>query len=116
MGRGKTPRGAQAKRLTLSHSSKDIEVKIKTSTTITYPGDGSNSKDVAEQKKIIKLVDVVVSTIPSIYAGQAITVTDGEVYAKGIYVGRVPERTGVTQGNGKIHKLDSETGEVWIKI
>lgn len=116
MGRGKSERKKKAPALTTTRKVLVMEPQIKTSSSITDIVGGPSVSKTSNKKKLIKLVDVVSSALPRISNGQSVSVVDGDVYANDLLIGRVPEQEGITTGTGKIHRVDSEAGEVWIKI
>lgn len=116
MGRGKSGKKKQAPALTTTRKVLVMEPQIKTSSSVTDIAEKPSVSDTSSKKKLIKLVDVVPSSLLRISNGQPVSVVDGDVYASGVLVGRIPEQEGITTGAGKIHRVDPEKGEVWIKI
>jgi hypothetical protein len=68
------------------------------------------------KEKIIKLVDVVESTVNSLHLGQAVSIVDSEVYLSSNKIGRVPQNSKMQNGNGVIRKILVASHEVWIAV
>lgn len=88
------------------------DVNVETSDKVVGPSINPQKP----KKKTIKLEDVVKDALVPVYNSQRVTVVDSEVYASGQLIGRIPSSSDVTQGVGKIHKVDKVAGEVWIRI
>lgn len=68
------------------------------------------------REKVIKLVDVVESTVNSLHLGQAVSIADSEVYASSSKIGRIPQKAKVQNGNGVIRKILVASHEIWIAV
>jgi hypothetical protein len=118
MGRSRRENKNQPKALsstnhTVSNTLKsDADVNVDTSDKTVGPSIAPSKP----KKVTIKLEDVVKDALVSVYNSQRVSVSDSEVYASGQMIGRIPSSSDVTQGTGKIYKVDKVTVEVWIRI
>lgn len=109
MGRNGNPRPNtknQPKKLAISMTPSKVQTPDEVGV-----GTPKNSKE-----KIIKLVDVVESTVNSLYSGQAVSIADSEMYVNSNKIGRVPQSAKMQNGNGVIRKILVASHEVWIAV
>lgn len=115
MGRNRKPRpDHQRKRLTMTKPS--IPVDTVATQSDSSGGQGVGSSGANQRERIIKLVDVQEGALTVIYPLLAVAIVDGEVYANGILIGRLPSREKAKQGNGRIHKIVVSKKEIYIII
>jgi len=118
MGRSKTEKEKQPSALksTVVDTSQSFKISSDVNVETSDKVVGPSVTPQQPKKKTIKLENVVKDALVPVYNSQRVTVIDSEVYASGQKIGEIPSSSDVTQGVGKIQKVDKVSGEVWIRI